>query len=86
MKKISTLAIALIAMGSLATPVSAQNIMPKASTEGGATYTYYLQGAGKASSCYASTEVGSDNNVLFTKDKTKRLQVKLVQVLQITTL
>lgn len=42
MKKISTLAIALIAMGSLATPVSAQNIMPKASTEGGATYTYYL--------------------------------------------
>ena len=47
MKKISTLAIALIAMGSLATPVSAQNIMPKASTEGGATYTYYLQGAGK---------------------------------------
>lgn len=78
MKKISTLAIALIAMGSLATPVSAQNIMPKASTEGGATYTYYLYGAGKASSCYASTEVGSDNNVLFTKDKTKRLQVKLV--------
>lgn len=78
MKKISTLAIALIAMGSLATPVSAQNIMPKASTEGGATYTYYLQGAGKASSCYASTEVGSDNNVQFTHDKTKRLQVKLV--------
>lgn len=78
MKKISTLAIALIAMGSLATPVSAQNIMPKASTEGGATYTYYLQGAGKASSCYASTEVGSDNNVQFTKDKAKRLQVKLV--------
>ena len=78
MKKISTLAIALIAMGSLATPVSAQNIMPKASTEGGATYTYYLQGAGLVSSCYASTEVGNDNNVLFTKDKTKRLQVKLV--------
>lgn len=78
MKKISTLAIALIAMGSLATPVSAQNIMPKVSTEGGATYTYYLQGAGKASTCYASTEVGSDNNVQFTKDKTKRLQVKLV--------
>lgn len=78
MKKISTLAIALIAMGSLATPVSAQNIMPKASTEGGATYTYYLQGAGKVSSCYASKEVGSDNNVQFTKDKTKRLQVKLV--------
>ena len=78
MKKISTLAIVLIAMGSLATPVSAQNIMPKASTEGGETYTYYLKGAGKASSCYASTEVGSDNNVQFTKDKTKRLQVKLV--------
>ena len=78
MKKISTLAIALIALGSLATPVSAQNIMPKASTEGGATYIYYLQGAGKASSCYASKEVGSDNNVQFTKDKTKRLQVKLV--------
>ena len=78
MKKISTLAIALIAMGSLATPVSAQNIMPKASAEGGATYTYYLQGAGRTSSCYASTEAGSDNNVLFTKDKTKRLQVKLV--------
>lgn len=78
MKKISTLAIALIAMGSLATPVSAQNILPKASTEGGATYTYYLQGAGKASSCYASTEVGSDNNVQFTKDKAKRLRVKLV--------
>ena len=78
MKKISTLAIALIAMGSLATPVSAQNIMPKASTEGGATYTYYLQGAGKCSSCYASKEAGSDNNVQFTKDKTKRLQVKLV--------
>ena len=78
MKKISTLAIALIAMGSLATPVSAQNIMPKVSTEGGATYTYYLQGAGLTSSCYASTEAGSDNNVQFTKDKTKRLQVKLV--------
>ena len=78
MKKISTLAIALIAMGSLATPVSAQNIMPKASTEG-ATYTYYLQGAGGTSSCYASTEVGSDNNVLFTKDTTKRLKVKLVE-------
>lgn len=78
MKKISTLAIALIAMGSLATPVSAQNIMPKVSAEDGATYTYYLQGAGKTSSCYASTEAGSDNNVQFTKDKTKRLQVKLV--------
>lgn len=78
MKKISTLAIALIAMGSLATPVSAQNIMPKVSAEGGATYTYYLQGAGKCSSCYASKEAGSDNNVQFTKDKTKRLQVKLV--------
>lgn len=77
MKKISTLAIALIAMGSLATPVSAQNIMPKVSAEG-ATYTYYLQGAGGTSSCYASTEVGSDNNVQFTKDKTKRLKVKLV--------
>ena len=77
MKKISTLAIALIAMGSLATPVSAQNIMPKVSAEG-ATYTYYLQGAGGTSSCYASTEAGSDNNVQFTKDKTKRLQVKLV--------
>ncbi len=78
MKKISTLAIALIAMGSLATPVSAQNIMPKVSTEGGATYTYYLQGAGLTSSCYASKEVDSDNNVKFTKDKTERLQVKLV--------
>ena len=78
MKKISTLAIALIAMGSLATPVSAQNITPKVSAEGGATYTYYLQGAGRTSSCYASTEAGSDNNVLFTKEKTKRLQVKLV--------
>lgn len=78
MKKISTLAIALIAMGSLATPVSAQNIMPKVSAEGGPTYTYYLQGAGKCSSCYASKEAGSDNNVQFTKDKTKRLQVKLV--------
>ena len=78
MKKISTLAIALIAMGSLATPVSAQNIMPKVSTEGGATYTYYLQGAGFTSSCYASTEAGSDNNVQFTKDKTKRLFFKLV--------
>ena len=78
MKKISTLAIALIAMGSLATPVSAQNIMPKVSAEGGATYTYYLQGAGECSSCYASKEAGSDNNVQFTKDKTKRLQVKLV--------
>ena len=77
MKKISTLAIALIAMGSLATPVSAQNIKPKVSAEG-ATYTYYLQGAGKCSSCYASKEADSDNNVQFTKDKTKRLQVKLV--------
>lgn len=78
MKKISTLAIALIAMGSLATPVSAQNIMPKVSTEGGATYTYYLQGAGLTSSCYASKEVGSDNNVKFTKDKTERFFFKLV--------
>lgn len=52
--------------------------MPKASTEGGATYTYYLQGAGKVSSCYASTEVGSDNNVLFMKDKIYLIASKAV--------
>lgn len=78
MKKISTLAMALLALGSLAMPASAQNIMPKASTNGGTTYTYYLQGAGKTKGYYASKTAGSDNNVLFTNNKSNRLQVKLV--------
>ena len=79
MKKISTLAIALIAMGSLATPVSAQNIMPKASTEGGATYTYYLKGASSyTTSFYFKNEAQGSDQVQSTNQTDNRLKVKLV--------
>jgi len=79
MKKISTLAIALIAMGSLATPVSAQNIMPKASTEGGATYTYYLKGASSyTTNFYFKNEAQGSDQVQSTNQTDNRLKVKLV--------
>ena len=78
MKKISTLAIALIAMGSLATPVSAQNIMPKASTEGGETYTYYLKGAGSNKNFYFKNAANSSDQVVATNQTDSRLKVKLV--------
>ena len=79
MKKISTLAIALIALGSLATPVSAQNIMPKASTEGGATYTYYLKGASSyTTSFYFKNEAQGSDQVQSTNQTDNRLKVKLV--------
>ncbi len=79
MKKISTLAIALIAMGSLATPVSAQNIMPKASTEGGATYTYYLKGAGNSvKDFYFKNAANSSDQVVATNQTDSRLKIKLV--------
>ena len=79
MKKISTLAIALIAMGSLATPVSAQNIMPKASTEGGATYTYYLKGASSyTTNFYFKNEAQGSDQVQSTNQTDSRLKVKLV--------
>ena len=78
MKKISTLAIALIAMGSLATPVSAQNIMPKASTEGGATYTYYLKGAGSNKDFYFKNAANSSDQVVATNQTDSRLKIKLV--------
>ena len=79
MKKISTLAIALIAMGSLATPVSAQNIMPKASTEGGATYTYYLKGAGNSvKDFYFKNAANSSDQVVATNQTDRRLKIKLV--------
>lgn len=78
MKKISTLAIALIAMGSLATPVSAQNIMPKASTEGGETYTYYLKGAGSNKDFYFKNAANSSDQVVATNQTDSRLKIKLV--------
>ena len=79
MKKISTLAIALIAMGSLATPVSAQNIMPKASAEGGATYTYYLKGAGNSvKDFYFKNAANSSDQVVATNQTDRRLKIKLV--------
>ena len=79
MKKISTLAIALIAMGSLATPVSAQNIMPKASTEGGETYTYYLKGAGNSNKdFYFKNAANSSDQVVATNQAGSRLKIKLV--------
>ena len=78
MKKISTLAIALIAMGSLATPVSAQNIMPKASTEGGETYTYYLKGAGSNKNFYFKNAANSSDQVVATNQTDSRLKIKLV--------
>ena len=78
MKKISTLAIALIAMGSLATPVSAQNIMPKASTEGGETYTYYLKGAGSNKNFYFKNAANSSDQVVATDQTNSRLKIKLV--------
>ena len=79
MKKISTLAIALIAMGSLATPVSAQNIMPKASAEGGATYTYYLKGAGNSvKDFYFKNAANSSDQVVATDQTNSRLKIKLV--------
>ena len=79
MKKISTLAIALIAMGSLATPVSAQNIMPKASTEGGKTYTYYLKGASNGvKDFYFKNAANSSDQVVATDQTGSRLKIKLV--------
>ena len=78
MKKISTLAIALIAMGSLATPVSAQNIMPKASTEGGKTYTYYLKGAGGNRNFYFKNAANGSDQVVATNQTDSRLKIKLV--------
>lgn len=79
MKKISTLAIALIAMGSLATPVSAQNIMPKVSTEGGATYTYYLKGASNGvKDFYFKNAANSSDQVVATNQTDSRLKIKLV--------
>ena len=78
MKKISTLAIALIAMGSLATPVSAQNIMPKASTEGGKTYTYYLKGAGSNKNFYFKNAANGSDQVVATNQTDSRLKIKLV--------
>ena len=78
MKKFSTLAIALIAMGSLAMPVSAQNIMPKASTEGGETYTYYLKGAGSNKDFYFKNAANSSDQVVATNQTDSRLKIKLV--------
>lgn len=79
MKKISTLAIALIAMGSLATPVSAQNIMPKVSAEGGATYTYYLKGASNGvKDFYFKNAANSSDQVVATNQTDSRLKIKLV--------
>ena len=79
MKKISTLAIALIAMGSLATPVSAQNIMPKVSAEGGATYTYYLKGASNVvKDFYFKNAANSSDQVVATNQTDSRLKIKLV--------
>lgn len=76
MKKISTLAVALITMGSLAMPAWAQNVMPKAS-DGTNTYTYYLMFAG-AKSGYVQKAVGGSDVVQYSTGTSDRLQVKLV--------
>lgn len=76
MKKISTLAVALITMGSLAMPAWAQNVMPKAS-DGTSTYTYYLMFAGKNSG-YVQKAVGGSDVVQYSTGTSDRLQVKLV--------
>lgn len=78
MKKISTLAVALITMGSLAMPAWAQNVMPKAS-DGTNTYTYYLMFAGKNSG-YVQKAVGGSDVVQYSTGTSDRLQVKLVSV------
>lgn len=78
MKKISTLAVALITMGSLAMPTWAQNVMPKAS-DGTNTYTYYLMFAGKNSG-YVQKAVGGSDVVQYSTGTSDRLQVKLVSV------
>lgn len=79
MKKISTLAIALIAMGSLATPVSAQNIMPKVSAEVVPTYTYYLKGASNGvKDFYFKNAANSSDQVVATNQTDSRLKIKLV--------
>lgn len=78
MKKISTLAVALITMGSLAIPAWAQNVMPKAS-DGTNTYTYYLMFAGKNSG-YIQKAVGGSDVVQYSTGTSDRLQVKLVSV------
>lgn len=77
MKKISTLAVALITMGSLAMPAWAQNVMPKAS-DGTNTYTYYLKFAGVKSGGYVQKAVGSSDEVQYSTGTSDRLQVKLV--------
>lgn len=77
MKKISTLAVALITMGSLAMPAWAQNVMPKAS-DGTNTYTYYLKFAGAKSGGYVQKAVGSSDEVQYSTGTSDRLQVKLV--------
>lgn len=76
MKKISTLAVALITMGSLTMPAWAQNVMPKAS-DGTNTYTYYLMFAGKNSG-YVQKTVGGSDVVQYSTGTSDRLQVKLV--------
>lgn len=77
MKKISTLAVALITLGSLAMPAWAQNVMPKAS-DGTNTYTYYLKFAGVKSGGYVQKAVGSSDEVQYSTGTSDRLQVKLV--------
>lgn len=78
MKKISTLAVALITMSSLAMPAWAQKVMPKAS-DGTNTYTYYLMFAGKNSG-YVQKAVGGSDVVQYSTGTSDRLQVKLVSV------
>lgn len=77
MKKISTLAVALMTLGSLAMPAWAQNVMPKAS-DGTNTYTYYLKFAGAKSGGYVQKAVGSSDEVQYSTGTSDRLQVKLV--------
>lgn len=79
MKKISTLAVALITLGSLAMPAWAQNVMPKAS-DGTNTYTYYLKFAGTKSGGYVQKAVGSSDEVQYSTGTSDRLQVKLLSV------
>lgn len=80
MKKISTLAVALMTLGSLAMPAWAQNVMPKAS-DGTNTYTYYLKFAGAKSGGYVQKAVGSSDEVQYSTGTSDRLQVKLVSAL-----
>lgn len=75
MAKIKTLACAMLTALTLAPSAKAQS--PAVSTDD-ATYTYYIYGAGLTKGWYAQNTVGSNDEVQWLNDKTKRLKVKFV--------